>query len=133
MNQEIKTKWLHALTSGEYQQGTMNLKYEARTPDDTMQTQHCCLGVLCELYAAANPEIAGWEKFEHQNRYTFNLGTERKTGLPPQAVLDWAELPHSINDTINVRDSHGNPAMIHRLNDDGYTFKQIAEIIETQL
>jgi len=40
--QEIKDKWLEALKSGKYIQGTGRLRSEDKT-------KHCCLGVLCEV------------------------------------------------------------------------------------
>jgi len=40
MNQEIKDKWLDALKSGNYVQGTGRLKCKEK---------HCCLGVLGEV------------------------------------------------------------------------------------
>lgn len=42
MNQEIKVKWLEALRSGKYQQGSMQLK-------DPFNNTYCCLGVLCDI------------------------------------------------------------------------------------
>lgn len=40
MDAQLKAKWVEALRSGEYRQGTMYLRREGK---------HCCLGVLCEL------------------------------------------------------------------------------------
>ncbi len=40
MDAELKTKWVEALRSGEYEQGIMYLRRDGK---------HCCLGVLCEL------------------------------------------------------------------------------------
>lgn len=45
MNPEIKTKWVEALRSGKYKQGKKSLR--SREGD-----KYCCLGVLCDLYAA---------------------------------------------------------------------------------
>jgi len=41
MDPELKTKWLTALRSGDYKQGT----YELRTFDNN----YCCLGVLADV------------------------------------------------------------------------------------
>lgn len=41
---EIKTKWLNALKSGQYLQGRAKLKY-----DNDGIIYHCCLGVLAEV------------------------------------------------------------------------------------
>jgi hypothetical protein len=46
MNPEIKTRWVTALRSGNYRQGTRKL---AHKEDKADPMQHCCLGVLCEL------------------------------------------------------------------------------------
>jgi len=43
MNKRIKTKWIKALRSGKYKQGTGRLK--------TNDGGFCCLGVLSDLYA----------------------------------------------------------------------------------
>ncbi len=40
MTQELKDKWVAALRSGKYQQGTIHLQHDNR---------FCCLGVLCEV------------------------------------------------------------------------------------
>ena len=45
MNTEIKQKWVNALRSGEYEQGSEKL-YSGRG--------YCCLGVLCDLYSKEN-------------------------------------------------------------------------------
>lgn len=46
--QEIKDKWLEALKSGEYVQGTTFLKDASYYHID--KVTHCCLGVLCEVH-----------------------------------------------------------------------------------
>jgi hypothetical protein len=40
MDADLKAKWVEALRSGEYEQGSLYLRKEGK---------HCCLGVLCEL------------------------------------------------------------------------------------
>ncbi len=42
MNPEVKQKWIGALRSGKYEQGTEKLR---------SVSGYCCLGVLCDLYA----------------------------------------------------------------------------------
>lgn len=75
MTQELgpnQTKWLEALESGEYQQGTEIL---CRITDQG--NKYCCLGVACELFATElvsilnceNPskygivEVKGWGEY----------------------------------------------------------------------
>ncbi len=44
MNKEIKKKWIAALKSGKFKQGSKKLRYGNQNG-----TFHCCLGVLSEL------------------------------------------------------------------------------------
>ena len=48
MNPRIKDLWVKALQSGKYRQGQLRLIREQKT----YGTEHCCLGVLCELALA---------------------------------------------------------------------------------
>ena len=50
MNQEIKQKWIEALLSNKYKQGTEALKKGDR---------YCCLGVLCDVLGAK------WNEYDH--------------------------------------------------------------------
>lgn len=47
MDKVWKQKWIAALRSGEYQQGTGQLSY-TQTGEEEF-TEYCCLGVLCSL------------------------------------------------------------------------------------
>jgi hypothetical protein len=133
MNTEIKQKWVDALRSGEYQQATGRL----RSNDG-----FCCLGVLCDLYAQ-EPFNKGWVfKGEYdenplpQDYWYFDGESE----LLPSSVRQWAGL-YSSSPTIKVEDEDENGdedqfwinVAIAELNDNGSTFKQIADLIEAQL
>lgn len=48
--QENRAKWVAALRSGEYTQGTDTL-YDVSTQ------QHCCLGVLCDVYEKTTGKV----------------------------------------------------------------------------
>ena len=107
MNPEIRAQWCAALRSCEYQQ----TKEELRDSNG-----YCCLGVLTDLYVkAGNPvesESAGWE------------GTvwDQDTILAAD-VRDWAGLSEC--------NPYLTPALAAaELNDDGYTFAQIADLID---
>ena len=53
MNAEIKTKWVEALLSRKYKQGTGRLRSE--------DNHFCCLGVLCDVLGKEWEEIPyGW-------------------------------------------------------------------------
>ena len=46
---ELKAKWVAALRSGDYKQGTEFLKAGSATEISNGQHEYCCLGVLCEI------------------------------------------------------------------------------------
>lgn len=121
MNEQIKTRWVEALRSKKYKQGTGYLHNRSNEQD-----YYCCLGVLCEL-AVADGVIV-------RKKVAFNDGYGPKGGswqafdrqvLPP-AVMEWAELDDSCGTLPNC-DS------LTELNDEGRDFEQIADLIEEQL
>ena len=104
MKKEIKTKWLKALRSGEYEQCKKNL----RNGD-----KFCCLGVLTDLYLK---ETGGnWTEYlkGHSDLVLSN------------DVTNWAKL-----DSLNPKVDNGQLAA---LNDNGEDFKNIADSIEVSL
>jgi hypothetical protein len=111
MNQEIKTKWVAALRSGEYEQGTKQLKkYE----------KFCCLGVLCDIHSKEK----GIEWVDD------GIYIDEDEFLS-QDVMGWSGIKE-----INPPVLHGKFLTIRTLsslNDSGYTFLQIADLIEAQL
>ena len=128
MNPEIKAKWIEALRSGDYQQGGGRL----RGGND----QFCCLGVLCDI--AANSEgvdvrvtqveldqPCDCEMCEKGPDYLYN-GCD---GYLPIEVVNWSGLGY-VNPEVTVG---GDRRTLSYLNDGGYTFGQIAELIEEQL
>ena len=105
MKPDVKQAWLTALRSGDYQQGQGYLR---------QGDQYCCLGVLCDLYGkAVGPE---WEE-SGEGYYMLN----RDSVLPPK-VQEWAGIP-----------GRPNPLCLTSLNDNGTTFKELANIIEEKL
>lgn len=130
MNAEVKKTWIAALRSKKYTQGRCNL----RTIDDTF----CCLGVLCELAVEQNvippatPPIS-WLRGGKNYEY------EECDGYLPTSVLNWIQVEEG-----NVNTEHNNsmivPGLKERdklsdvtltlLNDNGFSFDQIADIIE---
>lgn len=109
MDQELKQNWVDALRSGKYKQ--------ARSVLRTKNNEFCCIGVLCDLVdphawilehtTGINPSIEGipWSK----------MGTYL---MPP---LEWQE-------EIANQDTLG---AYSELNDDGASFEEIADRIET--
>lgn len=116
MNPEVKAKWLAALRSGEYTQGTGTLRDEF--------DNFCCLGVLCaiavkdglEIDVAAPGENGAWS-YDGEEWF-----------LPPK-VSYWAGM-----DKNDPRIAVSGYTRVSDLNDDaGMTFEQIADVIEVEL
>lgn len=113
MTEQQALKWTEALRSGKYKQG----KHYLRVDDN-----YCCLGVLCE--------ISGLEgKFNgntfHTNTYLYD-GT---SSMLPTVLQN----EYNIGFSGRIFDVKGQPTSLvslGELNDDGYTFDEIADLIE---
>jgi hypothetical protein len=129
MNEQIKQKWVEALTSGEYKQGRNCL-------NDGFGG-FCCLGVLSDLYAKEQNF-----KWGDDGRGNFCLDGEIYT--TPKTVQAWSGLkvdvpylPFASRDNVPYGDSthimEGDSTSIAALNDEGISFPQIADLIKTFL
>ena len=118
MDSTIKEKWLAALRSGKYKQGTGNLK--------TKTNRFCCLGVLCDVYRKET-KYGKWMKDNFGNFHFINTKKSKKdfkdAGVLPLNVMEWADLP-SVNPLIDVGSS------LAGINDSCASFEKIADIIE---
>ena len=111
MNPQIKQKWVDALRSGEYQQTQERLRKE---------DGFCCLGVLCDLYIKENN--VEWE-INEDDMYRY----EKHSAVLPPSVVEWAGVEDS-NPYVN-----GGIGTLSGLNDKGFTFNEIAGLIEEHL
>ena len=134
MNPQVKEKWLTALRSGKYKQTRKILRGNEG---------FCCLGVLCDIYSKEtdNPwETRVWTDCNYGYEYVnvdeseaskcdflYFYGEEEYL---PQTVVEWAELK---NNNPDVVDSDDTTISISRLNDNGVSFQEIADIIEKHL
>jgi len=108
MKQDIKDKWVAALRSGNYKQGTGELR---KVKDDGC-TYHCCLGVLAEV---AGIKIRG-------------LGTVSKDG---DTSTDYQPLQDLIDEDSDKKISTEH---FYILNDrEKLSFDKIADRIEKEL
>jgi len=82
MNKELKKKWVSELRSGKYKQG----KGLLRSGD-----KHCCLGVFCEIAAAAG--VGKW--IQLVDRLYFNDGKDDGLSLLPSGVMDFGGITQS--------------------------------------
>ena len=130
MKQNVMKKWVKALRSGKFKQGQGTL----RQFNKKGQAQHCCLGVLCELY---NETMKKSKKktLSEETIYTdadFSHGYSRfgnKTEDLPKEVMNWAGIDNSIGAFTNDNPIHDQYDLAN-LNDTGRKFKTIANIIE---
>lgn len=126
MKKEVAKKWIKALRSGKYKQGQGTLKqYNTRG-----QVQHCCLGVLCELYNETmkknHKKILKEKKCDtYASTHSTKFGT--KTDILPAQVKQWAGMKSAEGFWITntgIKDS------LIDWNDSGKKFTSIANTIE---
>ena len=137
MKQEVAQKWIKALRSEKYKQGRRALKYR-----DKGVVRHCCLGVLCELYQQEkkNKQQKPLKTTEVSPQNACLFLELSPSGRAVQFANDLAELPPSVAKWAGLHTYSGEfygPVKGFRrirslagLNDDGATFKQIADVIE---
>lgn len=104
MPQEIKTKWIEALRSGEYKQGKDTLKDE--------NGACCCLGVL---------QMCVQGEVDMEDEVT-------SAAMPRRDFFVTLDPEHNTEEYL-PRLAH----VLAELNDDGDTFERIADIIEEEV
>ena len=133
MRKEVMVKWIKALRSGKFKQGFGTLKQF----NNKGQAQHCCLGVLCELYNQQMKKNkkktlseTTWDNDSDFSHGYVKFGN-KKEDLPKE-VKDWAGIKNSLGKfKTNEVDEYGdNEECLADLNDTGRKFKTIANIIE---
>ncbi len=110
MKKEWADKWVAALRSGEYKQGTRVLR--------SAQDEFCCLGVLCDLVGKEE-----WEEGPTGIAHSYRWGEDKDVSLLPLAVQKEAEV-RSVFGELPYHDS------LAKLNDLGASFDKIADVIE---
>jgi hypothetical protein len=115
MKQEIKVKWLEALRSGEYAQA----RHKLRTKDG-----YCCLGVLCDVYRKETG-LLEWV----EDTTCFKIKDRFSTTCLNDDVIEWGNLKVSNPGVIIDNEL----TTLAQLNDNGYSFNDIADVIEKEL
>lgn len=132
MNPEVKEKWLTALRSGDYAQG----KGKLEKIDAEGQSTYCCLGVLCDLAAKENITERDIGRYTTSTTSTDVLYGSNSENFPPMSVVEWAGLSDP-NPPVLIPEPEGELSRatnLAELNDEkGYTFYQIANVIEAAL
>lgn len=117
-------KWVKALRSGKYKQGQSYLK----ATWDKKGTQHCCLGVLCELYNNTMRKNKKKTLKETVCEDTVVHKFAKSDTLLPNPVKKWAGL-HSVDGEFPAPIDAWNSSLVN-MNDFGDSFKKIASFIE---
>lgn len=126
MNSTVKEKWLKALRSGEYKQGYGCLK---------SGDEFCCLAVLSDIYAKENNSqwkpgcfnaVVNELHDSPEDKFIYE-----RAGTLRVFICEWAELAE--RDPKIKPPKEGAPDSLAKMNDAGYTFKEIADVIEEQL
>jgi hypothetical protein len=108
VKEDIKTRWVEALRSGEYEQGIGLLRKENR---------FCCLGVLCDLLAVPYETDPGGE---------CAYGAEGVAGVLPAEAVEAAGLASKDGQYPQGEETTN----LTSANDGGMPFPDIADIIE---
>lgn len=113
MKAEIKSRWVEALRSGEYEQGTEYLKRE-ESSDKIIS--YCCLGVLCEIN-----NIRFTLTKEEDGDVLYGVGIHSEYSFSTRNILKRLGLSaHFADDLANMNDS-------------GVSFDSIADYIQIRL
>lgn len=113
MRQSDKKKWVAALRSGKYKQGTNVLR--------DGKDKYCCLGVACHIFGV-EAEARSDAKSGYQ--YDGNVGLLPKILRARLGLTSQGDLPKKVLLKGMKRIS------LVQLNDGGATFKRIAKVIE---
>lgn len=118
LNENAK-KWVAALRSGDYKQGKFVLHNET-------EDKFCCLGVACEIYLKEGNRL---EIFRMQAPGGIIATVyQDKLGELPSKVRKWLGL----NTSDGLYEQANRAKQLTVRNDGGYTFEQIADIIESE-
>lgn len=120
---DIKRDWLAALRSGKIQQTQQRLK--RKLSDGTVGM--CCLGVLCDLAESEGVVASEWV----EGNAMFGPDGYGSTSLLPGLVAKWAfNNVYTGSGQLPFRNRAGSVVYLDVLNDSGFTFDQIADLIE---
>lgn len=119
MDEEVKSKWLAALRSGEYKQGRGGLYA------DVEGGRYCCLGVLCDVQGLTAQESIGKSPFL---RYQFG-GRLTSASMPPFEWLEDIGLKYEVAQEL-AKMNDGDEDQYGRWVVEPHTFEQIADHIE---
>lgn len=131
--EEARKVWIEALRSGKYKQAKRYLKV---VEQGETEPGYCCLGLACELYQQFEGDLrvnGGWNPLKGLTYTSF----DSIQNVLPEKVQKWlgirdkGQLNQEFPIPADCIDSHKYDFdLLTALNDTGYTFEQIADIIE---
>lgn len=114
MKDDIKAAWQANLRSGEFAQGSGQL----RSWDSIKKVwTYCCLGILCEMSS-----LGEWKE-EERDGHCFSTYLGSKHYLPDE-VAEWAGIAPVVDTMEGVQQRIGT------MNDSGATFLNIADALD---
>ncbi len=119
--EKVYDEWIAALRSGEYLQGTGQLKFSKKST-----TSHCCLGVLCEIQAKRGIGVLEASTILPWEVNFINRSTEESWDFTDN-------IP--VSEVTNSVFLEGNEvSVLWKMNDiKGKTFLEIAEYLEKEI
>lgn len=127
-------KWVAALRSGDYRQGTGELhKRDSKGVD-----RFCCLGVACDIARKGRVKVPKEERPSPRGSTTILYGGYE--GSLPADVADWlfgdaiprGHYSDTPDDPALYKEEDGNVYSAADVNDNRTTFKTIADLIEAR-
>lgn len=123
MNSDLKQKWIEALRSKKYQQGSGALR---SCPLDVHKSEFCCLGVLADII---NPD--GWKYEYDYERWVWSPLQSTEYDNTPFSTFCHTHMGIETRKTINL--NREKESVLVAMNDGGRTFDQIADYIEGKM
>lgn len=124
MNEQIKTKWVDALRSGDYEQ----TKHSLHEQDERDNHSYCCLGVLCDLAVKTGVVVsAKFDSLAGEWQY------DGSAAVLPNSIVKWAELDDACPSVYDTNPDESQSQTLTVLNDSGISFTHIADLIEASL
>lgn len=133
MDTEIRDKWMAALRSGEYRQGTGALR-------NSQTGRYCCLGVLCEI--AVKEGVIPPSSVEPDDSSTRSF--DGAAAMLPMSVIKWAGMRYEGEtrppDDSNLDDFEGSgrygdgrgDTLVEANDSSRMDFEQIADLIQDE-
>lgn len=123
---ENRRRWVEALRSGEYKQTTGWLKREF--PEEDGGARYCCLGVVCDILPLGHWELDAQEV----NRYWIGgRWDDYSSTVMPVLVMEALGFGSRAGELeISYLYDELREVSLTKLNDDGLTFEQIADVID---